>query len=149
MPHLIYYGPYTSPWYSFLMARHTSPQSISGGSPEVYAAILDALREGRASYRTVAKQHGVCTSTVANIARREGIRRPNIQQVVAAQLHAGYHRAERVRLLDEGLFAVEVLLERCSSAGDLQRTVDALCRLVVLRRDEEDTATATTDIKSG
>jgi hypothetical protein len=144
----IYYRPYTRVVESIIMARPTSPQSVAGGSPQVYAAILDALREGRASYRTVATAHGVCTTTVANIARREGIRRPNVQQVVAAQLHAGYHRAERVRLLDEALFAVEVGLETCDTPAELQHLVAAMSRLVRMRRLEEGAATVTTDLAS-
>jgi hypothetical protein len=117
-------------------------QSIRGDNPTQYGAILADLHGGGLSYRAIARRHGVGASTVGGIARREGIARPNGQQIAAAAIHRGYHLAERVRLLDEALFAVEVGLETCDTPADLERLVSAMSSLVRMRRFEEDTATA-------
>jgi hypothetical protein len=124
----------------------TTPQSVRGDNPAQFAAILADLRAGRLSYRVIARRHGVGASTVGGIARREGIARPSGQQVAAAALHAGYYRAERVRLLDLAFERVEMLLDDVQDPKSLQQIVAALATLVDRRRLEEDKPTARTEV---
>jgi hypothetical protein len=122
-----------------------NPQSVCGDNPTQFAAILADLRGGRLSYRQIARRHGVGASTVGDIARREGISRPNAQQVAAAALRAGYCQAERVRLLDLALDGVERLLDEVDDVRSLQQVVSALARLVEKRRLEDGEPTGLTE----
>jgi hypothetical protein len=129
-----------------LMNRPPTTQSVAGDSPITYGAILDDLRRGHLSYRQVARLHGVGASTVGGIARREGVRRPSGQQVAAAALRAGYHQAERIRLLDLAFARVELLLDEVDDARSLQQVVAALGVLVDRRRLEECEPAALTEV---
>ncbi len=105
------------------MPRRRPPRrdSLVVRDRKLYQTIVDALRSGLYTQRTLAAATGVSCATICRIGRSEGIGRPTADQRVTAALEGSAWRKQALIRQNDALFAkIERALAAVESPAELE-----------------------------